>query len=301
MTAIGVEPGSEAEALGLFDACSNAGRWGPDDELGTLNLIDDRKRRDAASLVRAGVTVSLAHALGPGPDQAVVHRMLASSPRVASAQDVVEIAPHGFRITHLDALGHVSHAGRVYNGRPAREVMTQAGLTFGSSFAVRGGIVTRGVLLDVAAARGVTCLGPDDVVEPDDLDAAVARVEGPVEAGDAVFVRIGLYHDDYPASPEDPTRRPGLSAACLAWLHDRDVAAYGGDCVERLPSGFPAIPMPFHAIALVSMGLCVLDNVDMEALATAANRLGRTHFMLVVAPLPVPLATGSPINPIAMF
>ena len=98
--------------------------------------------------------------------------MLASSPRVASAQDVVEIAPHGFRITHLDALGHVSHEGRVYNGRPAREVMTQAGLTFGSSFAVRGGIVTRGVLLDVAAARGVTCLGPDDVVEPDDLDAA---------------------------------------------------------------------------------------------------------------------------------
>ena len=79
------------------------------------------------------------------------------------------------------------------------------------------------------------------------------------------------------------------------------MAAYGGDCVERLPSGFPAIPMPFHAIALVSMGLCVLDNVDMEALATAANRLGRTHFMLVVAPLPVPLATGSPINPIAMF
>lgn len=301
MRPAGVKPGSEAEALALFESCSNAGRWGPDDELGTLNLIDERKRLEAAGVVRAGVTVSLARALGPGPDGAVVHRMLASSPRVSSAQDAIEIAPHGFRITHLDALAHVQHAGRVYNGRAFDDVVTGQGLSFGSSFVARHGIVTRGILLDVAAARGVPCLGVDDVVEPEDLGAAEALAGVPVTPGDAVLVRIGLYDPAYPGSPEDPARRPGLSAACAGWLRDRDVAVYGGDCIERLPSGFAAIPMPFHAIALASMGLCILDNVDVEVLAVQARLLGRSDFLLVAAPLPVPGATGSPINPIAVF
>jgi hypothetical protein len=286
-----MDPSATDQAIQrIFERCSNAGRWGESDELGTLNLIGEAQRIGAARLVQRGSVVSFGFPLAPSADGKVVHRMLAGSARIRSAQDVLEVAPHGFRISHVDALGHVAHAGSVYNDHLADDAITADGLAFGSVMAFSGGIVTRGVLLDVAATRGVAFLEPGDTVEPADRDAAADRCELTIEPGDAVLVRVGLGVPGYPTSVEDTGLRAGLSPECAAWLRERDVAAYGGDCVERLPSGSAAFPMPFHAIGLVSMGLCILDNVDMETLARACSDIGRRVG-----------GTGSAVNPLAIF
>jgi hypothetical protein len=101
-----------------------------------------------------------------------------------------------------------------------------------------------------------------------------------------VLVRIGLGARGPRRGPEDPSVRAGLSPACIAWLHDRDVAIYGGDCIERIPSGYDSVFRPFHAAALARIGLAVLDNLDMEQLTETAHRLGRHEFLLTCAALP---------------
>ena len=292
---------TEDEALGYFEAYSNAGRWGDADELGTLNLITPEHRVRAAGLVQRGVVVSLSHALTPADDGSFIHRMLRPGPLIRSAEDMVEIAPHGYRVTHLDALGHVSHGGRIYNHRSVEDVMSTSGLSFGSIFAARQGVFTRGFYLDVAGVRGVPFLQDTDAIEPEDLDAAAALCESTIEPGDAVLIRAGLGA----RAPEAPTghsrRRAGLSPRCIGWLRERDIAVYGGDCVEQQPSGYRTLPLPFHAVALSAIGLCILDNVDMESLASACNRLERRVFLLIVAPLAIPRGTGSAVNPLAAF
>jgi kynurenine formamidase len=95
--------------------------------------------------------------------------------------------------------------------------------------------------------------------------------------------------------------RTGLGVDCLEWLYRREVALFGGDCIERLPSGYPSLPLPFHALALGAIGLSILDNVDMERLRVACQEHGRSAFMLMVAPLPIDRATGSAVNPLAIF
>jgi hypothetical protein len=300
-TASSVEQPSETEVFGYFDRCSNARRWGPDDQLGTLNLITPPVRRKAAALIERGDVVSLAHLLTPDPAGPVRQAMLASSRGIRGASDRIEIAPHGFGITHLDALGHVAFGGFVYNGRSAGDAITENGLAFGSIAAVRDGIVTRGVLLDVAAARGQAWLEAGDFIEPEDLEAAATRAGVRVEPGDGLLVRVGLGLRVEHEGPEDPSLRAGLSPRCLPWFRDNDVALFGGDCIERLPSGYPSLPLPFHAIALGAIGLSILDNVDMERLRVACQEHGRSAFMLVVAPLPIDRATGSAVNPLAIF
>lgn len=297
---------SESEVYAAIESCSNEGRWGPDDERGTLNLITADLRVEAARLVRTGKVVPLALTLTNRPPKggphAFVHRMLYSHHEGAlSAQDVVEFAPHGFQVTHYDAVGHVYMDGTVYNGRRAADTVTAEGITFGSVMAARDGIFARGVLLDVAAARGTPYLAAGEFVEPEDLEAAEIVADVRLRSGDAVLVRVGLGAREVVEGPEDTSLRAGLAPSCIAWLRERDVAVFGGDCVERLPSTYPAIPLPFHSAALARMGLAIIDNLDMEALATMARQEGRYEFLLVCSPLPISGGTGSPVNPLAVF
>lgn len=291
----------ESEVLAYVETCSNVGRWGSDDQLGTLNLVTPEVRRKAARLIERGEVVTLAHSMVPDPDGAVRQTMLPSSRGIRSASDRIEIAPHGFATTHLDALGHVAFGESVYNGRRTSDTITEDGLTFGSIAAARDGIVTRGLLLDVAGARGLDFLEPGAYVEPEDLDRAAELGGVTTEPGDAVLVRVGLGLRVAREGPEDPTVRAGLSARCVPWFRERDIALFGGDCIERLPSGYPSLPLPFHSLALSVMGLPILDNVDMERLRAACRAFARSAFMLVVAPLPLERATGSAVNPLAIF
>lgn len=296
---------ADADLDVLVARCSNVGRWGPDDERGTLNLITREKRIEAAGLVRDGRTVSLGRDLSASPSIAnptpVVHRMLDNAGAPWMCHDSMELAPHGFAVTHLDAPGHVFLDGKTWNGRWAEETLSDAGLRYGSISAFRDGIFTRGVLLDVAQARGRSWLADDDVVTPDDLDLAAAMAGEAVGPGDAVVVRIGLQAREAVLGEEDPRRRAGLSPECLVWLRERDIAVYAGDCVEQRPSPYPSYPLPLHMVGMATMGLAFLDNVAVETLSEVCRDLGRWAFLVTCAPVVLAGATGSAVNPLAVF
>ena len=297
---------SRIDTAKLFQAISNAGRWGPDDELGTLNLITPDTVRRAARLVRSGHVVSIAHDLDTAPSRKnhmpVVHHMLFKSHREpATAIDELLIAPHSVTITHLDAVAHSHFRGRVYNGREMNDVISQKGLSFGSISAMRDGIVTRGVFLDIAAVRERPWLEPDDVVQPEDLERAERAAGVRVGSGDALLVRVGLAAREAARGDENPAERAGLSTDCVQWFADREVALYGGDCFEHLPTRDADESWPLHRLALAGLGLALLDNVAVEPLVQACAREGSAEFLFTVAPLRAPGATGCAVNPLCVF
>lgn len=295
----------EAEALGLFERCSNVGRWGPADQIGTLNHITDQKRIEAAREVVEGIVVPLGLPVVPSSaDGAPITQQMLDLGRGTSngALDSVAIAPHGFGITHMDALGHVLYEGRMYNGRSALVEIDESGMRFGSIAALAGGIFTRGVLLDVAAAMGVPFLPHGSAVHVEDLVAAERLAGVVVGQGDAMLVRTGHGRREAVEGPTpDDGRRTGLAPDCIPWIHERGIAVFGGDCVEQFPSPFPSLPTPLHQVGLVAMGLVFLDNPEVERLAEMGHRLGRSTFLLTCAPLAIKGGTGSAVNPLAIF
>jgi kynurenine formamidase len=297
---------SEAEVLRMFDTLSNKGRWGADDERGTLNFLTPDKTQAACAGVRSGRVVSVGHDVGLVASRKnkrpAEHRMLYLSDKPFAAVDQITIAPHGYHETHLDAVAHTYfEREHIYNGRTVADTVFADGLSFGSVYVAREGIVGRGVLLDVARARGVDWLGPDDYVTVADLKAAEAMVEGGVQSGDILFVRIGLGSREGLEGPEDPASRAGLIPECLPWLHQREIAVFSGDCFEREPLPYPRCAMPLHMIGSAAMGLCLLDHTAMEPLAAACEEEGRWDFLTTIAPLRIPRATGSPVNPLCIF
>jgi len=306
---------SEAELLDWFSSLSNWERFGAGDERGTLNLIDDAKRAEAARLARAGVAVSCAWEIDPLPAADHVFGSpertmrgtgedLPARPRYAGASERIGFVFHGYAITHLDSLAHYFWDGRMYGGKAASLVTKERGATENAVTAASAGIVTRGVLLDVASLRGVDWLEPGEGVFPEELEAAEARAGVRVGPGDAVLLRTGYGHKKRVRGPDrvQEVGRAGWHAACLPWLYARDVALIGADTAQDVhPCGYPSFRSPVHAIGIVAMGLWLLDNCDLEPLAKACARLGRFEFMLQVNPLRLTGATGSPVNPIALL
>ena len=161
-------PGEE-EVLSYFDSLSNWGRWGNEDQLGTLNLVNDAKRAQAAALVQHGITVGCARPLSTSPaaDVAIpaLHFMMQSgethclpcaderNEREVST-DFIGMGFHGLTITHIDALCHIFWDKNMYNGRSADLVTTSRGALAEVIEVLKDGIVTRGVLLDITKVRG---------------------------------------------------------------------------------------------------------------------------------------------------
>lgn len=310
----------------LFDRVDNAGRWGADDELGTLNYITPRKRLEAAALVRTGRVLSLAHPLlaraTEARPQQIEHRMLYGNVpdgSLGSASEHLALDVHQHGITHIDCVSHVaSYDGRVYNGRSFNEVATDTGLSFGSVYAQHEGVVSRGVLLDVAAAAGVEWLDPSHEITAADLDAAERHAGVEVSSGDVVVVRAGVGAREASVGPSPLGPGPGGDAA--VWFHEREIAVYTGDAPEHLTSAGARMlglldeaptgageavpsrfPLAFHQTCIPAMGLVLLDYCDVEELARTCRELGRYEFLFVAAPLAIPGGTGSPVNPLAIF
>jgi kynurenine formamidase len=255
--------------------------------------------------VKTGEVVSVARDLTTRQSKTngdpVVHKMAAIDPNGPAATDSFSIAAHGMVVTHMDALCHFSWKDQFYNGRKRSETLTANGATWGSIYAQRQGIFTRGVLLDVAAARGVRWYNSDEYVTVADFEAAEKRQRVRVGSGDAIFVRTGMERMEAEQGEQDIYPRAGLHAECAEWMHDRQVSVYGGDCIEKLPYPSESFTSAIHMIVLASMGLPILDWPALTELAATCERLQRWDYLLTTAPLRLPGGTASPINPLCLF
>lgn len=296
-------PTTAAEFETLFEGNNNWGRWGKDDKLGTLNLITDAKRRQAAALVKNGISVSLARDLSTeeAPDNPNPLKLTMGA---NFRTDTLTIAYHGTYVTHFDAVCHQMYKGKMYNDVPI-SMNNEKGCAIGVHH-YKNGIVTRGILVDIPRLRGVQWLEPGDVVYPEEIEAWEKRAGVRIAPGDAVIIRTGRWARRAKVGPWRALgNAAGLHASTLPLIHQRDVALLGGDTTAdvqtepRLVEG-EAGRMPYHT-AIAWLGMPLIDDFDPEAVAEMAVKLNRWEFMFVVAPLAVPGGTGGPVNPIAIF
>jgi kynurenine formamidase len=283
----------------IRDLPSNRGRWGTDDELGTLNLITDQVRGRAVAEARTGRTVSLARQVRatpllaggvpaiPGSPAVYQAMMFTGSPSIAMAE-VLVMTPHRPELTHIDALTHVVYDGQVYPGVPLSERANPAGASRGSTAIFADGIVTRGVLLDLALGGQ---LAVDHPVTGADLDAAAERVGVKVQPGDAIVVRGGWNLADL---PDDKV--PGMTVDAIRWMHRHDVSLYLGDICDARPHHIPALGSALHRVGIGYMGMPLVDSADPTELVAVCRETGRGSFMLVVAPQRLDGATGLAVN-----
>lgn len=289
----------EDEALDLFRTCSNAGRWGVDDQQGTLNLISAASRRAALQTVRTADCISLGQdvqtaAIADPGTPGFEHDMLYSWSPITCG-DRIGFKVHGGSVTHIDALGHEFLDGTAYNGRASADIVTRAGLGFADVHAL-GGIVTRGVLLDLD--EHVPQVWPQGRALPGHLDECAEREGVDLRSGDALIVHLGT-QSHAPAGGSGV--HPGLGAACLPWLHEKEISVYLGDCIEYLPSGYDRLPFPLHQIGIAAMGLVLVDNCRLDELVAHCRANRQYDFLLAIGPLRLKGATGSPVNPLCLM
>jgi kynurenine formamidase len=286
---------ANAQTRNAFDYKRNWGRWGPDDQMGAVNLITPSKRVSAAGLVRSGRVVSLSRVFSPAQ-----HYIRVNADR-GSVVDYYGFEYHGVAITHVDALCHMWDRNGMWNGRdPAKELDT-FGARFGDITAFGNGLITRGVLLDVPRYRGTSHVVPDRPVTGVELEA-IAKAQGvTIEPGDALLVHCGreaLVRSGatYGGATE---ARPGLHVSCARFIRDREVSVLGWDMHDALPDA-DGHRWPVHGV-LYSYGVVLVDNALLEPLAQACAEEKRYEFMFMALPLKVARGTGSPANPVAMF
>jgi kynurenine formamidase len=314
-----------------INRCSNWGRWGPHDQLGTVNLITAEKVREAAELVKVGKTISLtmpydAH----GPRNGYLGRtnphlyQLASEPgylvgeqysletpaltelRKSCGQptlgyydDILSMPTQSG--TQWDALCHFFWRGHMYNGHSADDAGTGGSRSNGVQN-YTGKLVTRGVFVDLAAHNGVGTLEPGYAITADDLDEYLAAKHLKIRSGDALIIRTGFRAarrgswGDYAGGPS-----PGLSLHTAPWLRDKDIAAIATDTwgIEVLPNEIDCF-QPLHVVSLVHTGLAFGEMFDLDALSEGSKADGIYEFMFSASPLPVTGASGGPVSALAI-
>jgi kynurenine formamidase len=321
-----VEPLDRRDPEGAIAAAakrvSNWGRWGEDDVLGTLNFLDEAKRREGAALVRRGASFSLAQTFDAnGPQKGwrrrtnPVHTMLDTGLDAERGQGF----PHGLggaddvifmplqASTQWDGLGHIFDHGMAYNGRRAGDVVTSEGDGVTGIETVAALIAGRGVLLDVGRAIGEDGELPDGfAITAEHLEATIAAQgeSARVGRGDLLLVRTGRLTrarregwGDYAGGAS-----PGLSFTTADWLHRTEIAGIGTDTwgFEVRPNEFDVAFQPLHQVAIPHIGLFIGELWDLDALAEDCAADGVWDFFLTAAPLPVTGAVGAPVNPIAV-
>ena len=311
------ESSDPATVIGWMDELSNWNRWGSDDLKGTLNYITGEVRARAAAEVQTGRSLGLGWDIRAAPRLGgVANRWMSSNgetTRVSeaaatgmhAAADIWQLQYHHQDVTHIDALSHIFFAGKMYNDRSASLVSATNGAAQLSIEHLRDGVVTRGVLLDVAAAQPDSRMELRQAAYPSDLEAAEQRQNVRVESGDAVLLHTGLsaHRAEHPDWDMNVHGSPGWDASCLPWLFERQVAAIGTDGNnEALPNAHVDIwQHPIHAVGIRAMGLTLLNSCRLDQLAATCRELNRWTFLLVVSPLLFRGATGSPVNPLVIL
>jgi kynurenine formamidase len=286
----------------MFNQVKNWGRWGKDDQLGAANLITEAKRKQALALAKNGITVSLAHnpltEAAPDNTSPFEHTM-----NRGLSTDTYKVSYHGYAHSHIDALCHIIYKDQTYNGYPRAEVNTEKGCTKLGVQNLKNGIVTRGILLDIPRLKGVPYLEPGTPVFQEDLEAWEQKAGIKVSPGDAIFLRTGRWARREKLGPWPVSRNEaGYHASVAPWLKARGVSFLGSDDAQDVtPSLVEGVNLPVHTLAITALGVDILDNMDLEAVAETAARLNRWEFLLMVAPVPVTGGTGFPANPLAIF
>jgi kynurenine formamidase len=303
----------------LATRLANQGRWGPQDQVGTLNLITPEKVVRAARLVTRGRTFSLAVPFDAnGPTGGVRGRFNPMHTMLATGLDALtgNQGPGGFGFaddmivmplqsgTQWDGLSHIFHDGEMYNGQSAA-LVTSNGAARNGIEQLSERVATRGVLLDVGRFRGKRGIEDGEALHRDELIATARAHRVDVEPGDAVLVRTGfmtkfLERGDWNGYATGPT--PGLAMDVLEWMHERDVAAVATDTyrVEPFPNEVNGTRAPFHLVAVAHMGLLLGEVFYLDALASDCSADGVYDFFFVAPPLPITGAVGSPVNPYAI-
>ena len=298
-------PLGAADIREMFDELSNWGRWGDNDQRGTLNLVTPAKRRQAAALVREGLSVSLSQNLST--EQAVdntrpMQLIMTAQPGSPVAMDEWRIFYHGLTYAHMDALCHARFEGKAYNGFAETDA-SESGCARSGIEQLKDGILSRGILIDVPRLKGVDYLAPGTPVLASDIEAFEREAGVRIESGDVVLIRTGRWGRRAASGPFSlQGGSPGVHVSALPLLRERDAAVLGTDVgLDVVPAGVEGVVIPTHTVAIASMGLLIIDNADLEELAGTAARLERWEFMFSVAPIPVAGATGSVVNAIATF
>ena len=300
----------------------NWGRWGPNDEIGTLNFITPDAIAAACRLATAGNVFALGIPLQrEGPQSGTrqrfnpIHAMFRDGgDRPRTPADVAEMQGYGGSddwivmplqsVTQWDSLAHIFYDGKMWNGYSA-DLVTSTGAAKNSIDKTRDKLVGRGVLLDVARHKGVRALEPGYAITVADLEATAAAAGVDVRRGDLLLIRTGhmsryLDRGNWRHFDLDPF--PGVSVYAAPWLHARQIAAVASDnyAVEVRPSEIPGFRNPFHVCAIPNMGLTLGEIFHLEDLAADCAADGRYEFLLVAPPLPVTRGVGTPINPYAI-
>lgn len=298
----------------LGRSLSNWGRWGAEDQRGTLNFVTPHVVRRAVTSVGEGRVFSLGLPLGSdGPQIGQAGRV--NPLHFVTALHASYGSPGGFHFnddalllplqaaTQWDSLAHVYYDEMLYNGVPASAV-TSAGASRNGIDGIGDGLVTRAVLLDIARLESCPRLPPGFAIQPEHLELAEQRQGVRVERGDALLVRTGhitVFTQDH--DREGYMRRmPGLGLACVRWLYEREVAAVATDtsAVEVIPFEDPSVPLPLHLVCIRDMGLTLGEMFYLEDLAQACAADGQWVFLLAAPPLKVKGGLGSPLNPLAV-
>ncbi len=299
----------------LFEKVCNWGKWGPNDERGTLNYISPNHVKVAAGLVRSGRSVSLAIPIntvaGPDNPHPATHYMVQTydikselgEPQIVS--DYLACEFHGDCHTHIDALCHIAYKGKLYNGKSTSNVISN-GPKIMDITAYAHGIIGRGVLLDIPRLRGVKWLEPGEAVTREELEVAEKAENVRLGEGDIFVFRtghhrrrleLGSWNNGY-----NGEGKAGLDPHAILMLHERKVAAFlpDGDG-ETVPSKVEGVAYPIHALQIGAMGMACSDSLQFEELVKVCDEERRWEFMVVAAPLRMPRGTGSLFNPIAIF
>lgn len=300
---------------GWEDDLSNWGRWGPDDQRGTLNLITAEKTQQAASLVRVGETVTLQHFVTTeppaidsasfGPTKHWMSRLDPVTGEPTFALDEIQFSLHDGMLSHLDALCHyrteIDGEYVIFNGYPQN--LTATGCEDLAIDRMGTSYVTRGILVDMPLMRGVEWLDPSTPIYVEDLLAWEEFAGVKISSGDALFIRTGRWVKRETEGPwQYGQGGAGLHASVLPFLHERDVAILIGDAVNDVqPSGVTGINRPIHQLTQVNLGLPIVDNGYLKDVAEVAARLQRWEFLTAIQINPIKGGTASPFNALAAF
>lgn len=292
---------------------SNWGRWGKDDERGTVNLITPERLVAAGKLIKRGEIFDLGIPMdqnGPQPGGNRINPVLLMR-ETGFGQNL----PGGFHFaddyvfmplqgsSQWDGLAHVYYDEQLYNGFPSSSIGLH-GAEYDSIDKLAKGIAGRGVLLDIARLKGVDWLQAGEVITPDDLDAAAKAQGVEVRAGDILLVRTG-WRTKF-VREKDPKAfmagEPGLGLACCEWLKNKDVASVCSDnwAIEVLPGENPEVALPVHMVLIRDMGVTLGEILDFDELAADCAKDGVYEFFFCCPPLKFTKAVGSPINPLAI-